>query len=154
MHEDIFRFRKLVKILTEQKRWTVKKVCMEVDISTATLKKLLGFPPDELKPQASVLGKVQNFIKKHIIDLDYPDLALDAGGSITHTEQIRLRVKPGVMERRQRELQERGELIGELPPVKGLDPPEKVLDFWGYLNAALQTAPEHVSITVQIHSRI
>jgi hypothetical protein len=71
MHEDILKFRKLCGILKKEKCYNYKSLQSEIGVSEPTLAKLLKAKPEECKFYPSILGKVQDFIRKHIDDLNY-----------------------------------------------------------------------------------
>ncbi len=77
MHEDILKFRKLCEILKTEKKYSNKKLYLELGVSDPTLAKLLKEDLNTIKPRASVLALVQDFIKKHIDDINYAGIKPD-----------------------------------------------------------------------------
>jgi len=77
MYEDVLKFRKLCGVLKSEKKYSVKQIIAETGLSEPTVSKLLKDNPAELKIRPSVLGTVQDFIKKHISDLNYAGIRPD-----------------------------------------------------------------------------
>jgi len=77
MHEDFLKFHKLCEVLKTEKGWAQKKFLLELDISQPTFNKLLKADIETIKFQASILGIIQDFIRKHIGDLNYAGIRPD-----------------------------------------------------------------------------
>lgn len=77
MRDDILKFRKLCEVLKKEKHYSQKQFCIELGISQGTFKNLLKEDIATIKPYSSVLGKVQDFIRKHINDLNYAGIKPD-----------------------------------------------------------------------------
>jgi len=77
MHEDFLKFRKLCEVLKTEKGWAQKKFLLELDISQPTFNKLLKADIETIKFHASILGIIQDFIRKHIDDLNYAGIRPD-----------------------------------------------------------------------------
>lgn len=75
MKEDVLRFRKLCDILIK-KGYNKNKIVLESKLTWPTFQKILVEPIEEIHITASVLGIVQNFIKKHIDDLNYEETVI------------------------------------------------------------------------------
>jgi len=71
MKEDILKFRKVVDILKSEKGYKLPQLVKEIGVSEPTFFKLINTDINELKIQASVLGLVQDFNKKHLDDIRY-----------------------------------------------------------------------------------
>jgi hypothetical protein len=71
MKNDILKFRKCVEVLISEKGYNKNKISLELKLTWPTLKKILEAPIDEIKIQASVLGILQDFLKKHCNDINY-----------------------------------------------------------------------------------
>jgi hypothetical protein len=139
MNEEILRFRKLVDKLVKQ-GWPMKKIQTEVDISRATLDKLLNTPLENYKIRASMLAAIQDFIKKHVDVLNGYGFNVAREPDEKETDKPLIKVKPGVMEKRMRELKERG---GNSP----------VVTFWDYLELASACVPNGMSLTLTINGK-
>jgi hypothetical protein len=90
--------------------------------------KLLDKPIDEIHIMSSVLGQVQDFIKKHIAILTYEGMGktepvmntqLDVLKDLENESEVKIKAKPGVKEARKQELKEREreELIHKGQPL-------------------------------------
>jgi hypothetical protein len=139
MNEDILRFRKLVDKLGE-KGWPMKKIQLDLGISRATLDKILHVDLQDYKIRASMLVAIQNFIKKHIDVLNGYGFNVARESEEEETDKPLIRVKPGVMEKRQRELAERGSN-------------SPVVTFWDYLELASACVPNGMSLTLTINGK-
>ncbi len=73
MKDDILKFRKLCEVLKKEKNYTGNKIVIESGLTWPTFQKLTKAPIDEIKIQASILAVIQDFIKKHIDDLNYAE---------------------------------------------------------------------------------
>ena len=71
MKEDVIKFRKTCDILIKNKGYNKNRIVTESGISWPTFQKILVTPIDELHIQASVLGLVQDFNRKHCEDFNY-----------------------------------------------------------------------------------
>ena len=71
MKDDIIKFRKIVECLQEEGKCKLNKIIEEMGISQPTLYKILYDNLEVVSIRASVLGKVQDFIKKHNLVLSY-----------------------------------------------------------------------------------
>jgi hypothetical protein len=77
MKEDILKFRKLCYILIKDRGYTKDKITIEATLAWPTFQKILVTPIDELHIHSSNLGKVQDFIKKHIDAFTYEGIKSD-----------------------------------------------------------------------------
>lgn len=66
MKEDIKKFRKIVKIMIENKMSDKKEITKQLDVAPMTLVRLLTTEINtDFKVKASVLGKIQDFNKEN-----------------------------------------------------------------------------------------
>ena len=140
MKEDVIKFRKVYNILIDKKVLTAKSIIKELGLSEPSLHKILTADLDELKGlRASTLGMLQDFMKRHINDLNYAGIESDPLAESTN--DVRIKIKPGVKERREQELRERGKDPG---PIK---------TFWDFIALASGCIPENVTINITINER-
>jgi hypothetical protein len=86
--QDILKFRKLCEILIKGGTYTANKIVIEAGINWPTYKKILEWDIKDIKISASNLGRVQDFIKKHLNDLDYDGITPDVDIDIELGKQI------------------------------------------------------------------
>ena len=77
MKEDIIKFRKLCDVLINENGYNKNRIVVESKLSWPTFKKVIEAPIDELKIQASILGFIQDFIRKHSADYNYAGVKHD-----------------------------------------------------------------------------
>jgi transcriptional regulator with XRE-family HTH domain len=78
---DIDKFKKICEILKKEKNYTDKIIAAEMGISDVHVNNILK--DKILKIRASTLGKIQDFNKKHITDLEYAGLSNDNTKSVS-----------------------------------------------------------------------
>lgn len=72
MKEAVIEFRKLCKVLIDEKGYTIDKICAETGLSYPTYDKLIKADLSEkCGIRASTIGILQDFHKKHVDDLRY-----------------------------------------------------------------------------------
>lgn len=124
MKEDVLRFRKCVNILIEEKGYSKNKIVLESKLSWPTFQKVMNDDIDTLKIMPSILGLIQDYIKKHCNDLNYagikpaPEAVQEMKKSLSNYKEpeepvkekenkVRIKVKPEALEKRQKQLAER-----------------------------------------------
>lgn len=71
MKEDVLKFRKLCDILINEKEMTVNKIVIESGITWPTIKTLREEDIDNIHIKSSILGRIQDYLKKHCEDMNY-----------------------------------------------------------------------------------
>ena len=72
MKEAVIEFRKMCKVLIDEKGYTADKICTETGLSWSTYDKLMKADLQEkCGIRASTVGIIQDFHKKHVNDLRY-----------------------------------------------------------------------------------
>lgn len=178
MKEDVIKFRKIYKILIDNKVLHKNSIIKELGLSEPSLHKILTADLDDLKGlRASTLGLLQDFMKRHIGHVNYagieaetvkdavPELTPDV--RMKRNQDVLVKLKPGAKERREQELKEKAE---NTISVYSLDPSHgKAKDFndnkemrsktklkahfWNFIQEATNCVPENVIITITINER-
>jgi len=145
MKEDIGKFRTLALALLKSGKLTKADIMRTMNITDPTYKKLINDDINEVRIQASILAKVQDFCKTYAV---YQ--GMDADGNLPPEITITPAAgKTGKASQRELDdaLAKARELIDEEPP-KSFDK-----DFWCLLREIQKKIPRHMSISLTINSK-
>lgn len=145
MKEDIGKFRTLALALLKSGKLTKADIMRTMNITDPTYKKLIKDDINEVRIQASILAKVQDFCKTYAA---YQ--GMDADGNLPPEITITPAAgKAGKASQRELDdaLAKARELIDEEPP-KSFDK-----DFWCLLREIEKKLPRHMSISLTINSK-